>query len=363
MTFTILEAAAEAARQVKAHQAADGCTTCHDGARLAELCPAGQHAAATVLAPGLLEPECAHGSWEVTSEYPARDGDGWVKSRRCADCGDSLDPLTEAAPHWPAAAVPDNPPPAERTPEAAPGPARLAALMRARQHWRDGRLVSEGTISQAEIRDALGWEEPADAPAVPWEPGRQAKVRQLVRVITAGPAAFPEMTDEWLIRTAREILPELLDVVERLAARVEDLEGHGCRCYDPTSHVPGCVKAAVRWRGRTYPAAVWYRDQDGDWWVPVSVDSRGCLVLLCDGDHSNEPVPLDRLEAEYGPMTATAYGAHVRRGDLPEHPSESAAALRAHLRTCPDCQPEHNPDQRCRTGRELTRAATGGSRG
>ncbi|AIV35560.1 hypothetical protein [Streptomyces sp. CCM_MD2014] len=359
MKPTLLDAAEAAGRAAEAHAAA--CGTCSAGDRLAELCPDGQRIvseAAHQAAPNVVDPPCPHTSWEVTSEYPARDGSGWVKSRRCADCGDSLDPVTEPEPHWPAAAAPaevvhacppvgsgftpccgrtpfelprtdritvDEPTtcpagkaPAEETAvPAAPGPARLAALMRSRQHWRDGRVVSEATISQAEIRDALGWTEPTDAPAVQWDRARQAKVRQLVRVITAGRTAFPDLTDEWLVRKSREVLPELLDVVDGLAARVEELEATGCRCYDPTSHAAGCVKAAVRWQGRTYPAAVWYRDGEGEWWAPVSTDTRGCLVLLLDGDHSNEPVPLDRVQHEYG-VSSTSYGAHVQRGDLPD---------------------------------------------
>ncbi|WP_413808174.1 hypothetical protein [Streptomyces sp. OE57] len=327
MRPTLMDAAAAAGRAAEAH-IASGCTICRRGARLAELCPDGQRAvteAAHQITPHLMDPPCAHTSWEVTSERdtPA----GWVKHRRCADCRDRLEPITEPEPHWPQnTAHALQLPAAVRTDSAPPGPARLAALMRSRQHWRDGRLVSEGTLSQAEIRNALGWGEPEQVHGITWEPGRMDRVREAVRVITAGPSAFPDLTDEWVIRTARVLLPELLELVELLHARVADLEAHGCRCYDPTSHAPGCIKAYVRWQGRTYPAAVWYRDGDGDWWAPVSVDSRGCLVLLLNGDTSNEPVPLDRADEEHGPVTATAYGAHVPRGDLPELISETADA-------------------------------------
>lgn len=140
---TLLEAAAAAGRAAEAHVAA-GCTTCRPGARLAELCPDGQRAvteAANTAGPGLVEPECAHGSWEVTSEH--RTPAGWVKARRCADCSEQLEPVTEAEPHWPDAsgAAVQFPGPIHTEP-APSGLARLAALMRSREQWRDGRLVA-----------------------------------------------------------------------------------------------------------------------------------------------------------------------------------------------------------------------------
>lgn len=365
MRFSLLEAATAAGRAAEAH-IASGCTVCRPGARLAELCPDAQRVvteAANLRAPGLLEGPCPHESWEVTSERHTPDG--WVKNRRCAECRDPLDPVTEPEPHWPAAEpAPATAIPAELThaEDMPPGPAHLAALMRSRQQWRDGRLVSEGVLTQREIRAVLGWvEEPA--PAITWRRDRMDQLRADVRVLTAGPKAFPDCTDTYAARTARRILPELLDLVDVLHARVMDLEAHGCRCYDPTAHAPGCVKAAVRFRGRTYPAAVWYRDQAGDWWAPHSVDARGCLVLQLDGDAGQGPVPLDQVEEEYGPVTASAYGAHVPRGDLPDLPGEAAATLRAHLRACPECRPDHTPPHRCSTGRELARAAAGGHRG
>ncbi|MEI5526882.1 hypothetical protein WB388_40500 [Streptomyces brasiliscabiei] len=358
MKPSLLDAAAAAGRASQDHLAS-GCTTCRPGARLAELCPDGQRAvtdAANAVAPGLLDGPCAHTSWEVISERhtPA----GWVKSRRCADCSGLLEQVTEPEPHWP-----KNPGtlhfPAVRTDPAPPGPSRLAALMGSRQHWRDGRLISEGTVTQAEIRDALGWGAPEQVHGITWEPGRMDEVREFVRVITAGPGAFPDLTDEYVIRRARRLLPELLQLVELLHARVMDLEAHGCRCYDPTSHAPGCVKAAVRWQGRTYPAAVWYRDGDGDWWAPVNVDTRGCLVLLLDGDDTNEAVPLDRVHAEHGSVTATAYGARVPRGDLPDAAGTDAAhrAVHAHMAECWNCAPRQQAPRLCPIGQELTRAA------
>lgn len=318
MKPSLLAAAAAAGRASEAHLAS-GCTTCRPGARLAELCTDGQRAvtqAANTLAPGLLDDPCAHTSWEVTSEH--RIAGGWRKARKCADCTEHLAPITEPEPHWPEAARPAVMLPGTTRTEPAPsGLARLAALMNSRRHWQDGRLVSEGTVTQAEIRAALGWGAPEPS-GVTWEPGQLDDVRHVVRTIVAGPSAFPDLTDEYVIRTARRLLPELLQLVDVLHARVEELEGHGCRCYDPTTHVPGCIKAFVRWEGRNLPAAVWYRDGAGEWWVPVSVDSRGCLVLLLDGDTSNAPAALDELEGVYAPVTATAYGAHVPRGDLPE---------------------------------------------
>lgn len=132
------------------------------------------------------------------------------------------------------------------------------------------------------------------------------------------PAPYPDnVTDEYVLRTARRLLPALLALTERLAARVEELEARGCRCYDPTAHAPGCLKAVVHWQGRTYPAAVWYRDGEGYWWAPTGVDARGCLFLQLNADPANEPAPLDAVAEDYPPLTATAYGSHVPRADLP----------------------------------------------
>lgn len=316
MTFTILDAATAAARAAEAH-INTGCTTCRPGARLAELCEDGQHAVLTAVepvAPALLKPE---------------------------------------PPTTPATA------PAMRADQAPTGPARLAALMRSRQHWDGHRLVSEGTLSQTEIRAALGWIEPPDAPAATFEPGRLDQLRDLVHVITAGPSASPDCTDLFMVQQARTVMPELLALVERLAARVEELQARGCSCYAPTSHAPGCIKAATRFKGRPYPAAVWYRDQDGDWWLPVSVDSRGCLVLQLDGDAGQGPAPLDDLEAAYGRLTATVYGAHIERRDLPEGTGADAArsAVRLHVESCWTCRADHGLPKLCTTGQELTLGA------
>jgi len=132
----------------------DGCSTCRPDMRLAEMCPDGQRAAVAGLdtVPAAVtecahqspedmrtvggrilltrcgdcgeglpftavemnaaradvaaldaefpDDQCAHVAWEVTSEYRnARQM--WVKSRKCADCGDVLEPLVEPEPHWP----------------------------------------------------------------------------------------------------------------------------------------------------------------------------------------------------------------------------------------------------------------------
>lgn len=85
---------------------------------------------------GLCSPEadCRHISWEVTSEYPA--GGRWVKSRKCADCGDPLPPLTEDTPHWNA--------PTRRTPAGV----EAAELQEAADHARFSpahvRLAADG---------------------------------------------------------------------------------------------------------------------------------------------------------------------------------------------------------------------------
>ncbi|MGW4731770.1 hypothetical protein ACWEQC_21850 [Streptomyces shenzhenensis] len=75
------------------------CSTCWPGMRFAEMCAEGQRAALASLEPSA-EPECAHITWEVTSEYRTANG-MWVKSRKCADCGDQLPSSHELEPHWP----------------------------------------------------------------------------------------------------------------------------------------------------------------------------------------------------------------------------------------------------------------------
>ncbi|MFD6128663.1 hypothetical protein ACFWC2_14315 [Streptomyces diastaticus] len=90
-----------------------------------------------------------------------------------------------------------------------------------------------------------------------------------------------------------------------------------CRCYAPTHHAPDCASATLTWQGKTYPAAVWYRDGEGAWWWPAGIDARGCLLLLNDGDPTNEPAPVDQLTTEYPPVTPTAYGAYLSLDDLP----------------------------------------------
>src|SRR5690606_1635543 len=93
--------------------------------------------------------------------------------------------------------------------------------------------------------------------------------------------------------------------------------------------------------------------------LPVSVDSRGCLVLQLDGDAGQAPAPLDVLEDEYGRLTATVYGAHIPRRDLPEDTGEDAArsAVRLHVESCWTCRADHGLPELCTTGQELTLAA------
>jgi hypothetical protein len=120
----LLELAQEATAHVRA---CSWCTTngvlsasCADGRRLADalLAPA-KEAPAEDRAPGscicsfaphaLKRPHveecpaaaeaCGHESWDVTSEYPAPDGTGWVKFRTC-HCGALLDSVTEPEPHF-----------------------------------------------------------------------------------------------------------------------------------------------------------------------------------------------------------------------------------------------------------------------
>ncbi|MET8747233.1 hypothetical protein [Streptomyces sp. NPDC004728] len=50
------------------------------------------------------DPECAHVAWEVTSEF-RNSNNLWVKSRRCTDCGQPMQPTYDVEPHWPDKAV------------------------------------------------------------------------------------------------------------------------------------------------------------------------------------------------------------------------------------------------------------------
>ncbi|MGF0163118.1 hypothetical protein ACQRET_03615 [Streptomyces koyangensis] len=123
---------------------------------------------------------------------------------------------------------------------------------------------------------------------------------------------------------------EAIQILQRLAAEALTTQpapvitdatstttGSACRCYAPTHHAPDCASATLTWQGRAYPAAVWYRDGEGEWWWPAGIDARGCLLLLNDGDPTNEPVPVDQLMTEYSPVTPTAYGAYLSLDDLP----------------------------------------------
>ncbi|WP_406321768.1 hypothetical protein [Streptomyces sp. NBC_00519] len=133
-SMPLLQAVTVAYDAAVSHAAA--CGSCWPGMRLAEMCADGQRAAidsqdaipdtsaecghedddelrtaaGLVLRrrcrhcgeplEGVVEPECAHLAWEVTSEYRnARHM--WVKSRKCSDCGDPLEPAVELEPHWP----------------------------------------------------------------------------------------------------------------------------------------------------------------------------------------------------------------------------------------------------------------------
>jgi hypothetical protein len=63
-----------------------------------DLRPAGLDALLGYVAANLPDEPCAHESWDVTGEH--RTDAGWVKSRKCNGCSASLDPVTEAEPHW-----------------------------------------------------------------------------------------------------------------------------------------------------------------------------------------------------------------------------------------------------------------------
>ncbi|MEH0579031.1 hypothetical protein QBA54_32180 [Streptomyces sp. B21-108] len=76
------------------------CRKCWPGMRFAEMCPDGQREVVAFLDNIGPETECTHIAWEVTSEYRNAQG-RWVKSRKCADCGDPMDSSVEPEPHWP----------------------------------------------------------------------------------------------------------------------------------------------------------------------------------------------------------------------------------------------------------------------
>lgn len=101
------------------------CSTCGPNMGFAEMCPEGARAVIAVLdAPATQVPptaeeiadaaaldaeapneaECAHVAWEVTSEF-RNSSNLWVKSRRCTDCGDLMQPTYDVEPHWPDKAV------------------------------------------------------------------------------------------------------------------------------------------------------------------------------------------------------------------------------------------------------------------
>lgn len=123
---------------------------------------------------------------------------------------------------------------------------------------------------------------------------------------------------------------EAIQILQRLAAEALTKQpapvitdatgtttGSECRCYAPIHHAPDCASATLTWEGRTYPAAVWYRDGEGCWWRPAGIDARGCLLLLHDGDTTNAARPVDQVEAEHPPLTPTAYAEHIPLDDLP----------------------------------------------
>lgn len=100
------------------------------------------------------EAACAHESWNVTSEWYDPLSEKWHRSRRCNDCGESLDVIFEDEPHFPenedrgVPSEPEPPQPERRPPYAVaysagghlyevmlPGDATASAV--------DGRLIIE----------------------------------------------------------------------------------------------------------------------------------------------------------------------------------------------------------------------------
>lgn len=100
------------------------CSTCGPNMGFAEMCTEGARTVIAALdAPATQEPftsapadaaaldaeasdgaECAHVAWEVTSEF-RNSANLWVKSRRCTDCGELMQPTYDVEPHWPDKAV------------------------------------------------------------------------------------------------------------------------------------------------------------------------------------------------------------------------------------------------------------------
>lgn len=96
----LLDAVAVVLDATQAHT--ETCTACPDGARFADLCPAGQEtglAAASSLRTAPADTGCAHVAWDVTREY-RNANDEWVQERRCADCPTDLPAVTTDEPHF-----------------------------------------------------------------------------------------------------------------------------------------------------------------------------------------------------------------------------------------------------------------------
>ncbi|RZF02914.1 hypothetical protein [Streptomyces albidoflavus] len=108
-----------------------------------------------------------------------------------------------------------------------------------------------------------------------------------------------------------------VQILQRLAAEALATQPAPVITDAPIHHATDCASARLTWEGRTYPAAVWYRDGEGCWWWPAGTDARGCLLLLHDGDTTNAARPVDQVEAEHPPLTPTAYGEHIPLDDLP----------------------------------------------
>ncbi|MFE9319118.1 hypothetical protein ACFYNV_29150 [Streptomyces albidoflavus] len=171
-----------------------------------------------------------------------------------------------------------------------------------------------------------GWEAQTDTPvsAAPSGPSvaevQAAAYRKAAGLVDALPQDYeldPGRSD--VLRFLHLLAAEALTT--RPAPVITDATGTTtggeCRCFAPTFHAADCASARLTWQGKTYPAAVWYRDGEGAWWRPVGIDARGCLLLLHEDDPTNEPAPLDQLTTEYPPLVPTAYGAYLSLDDLP----------------------------------------------
>ncbi|WP_327066793.1 hypothetical protein [Kitasatospora sp. NBC_01302] len=106
-------------------------------------------------------------------------------------------------------------------------------------------------------------------------------------------------------------VPALLAEVDRLRAerdqaRAELDAARSCDCFAATFHANTCQYAVITWNGTTYNTGHWLIDCEGVPWMPHSLANgmTGELLLLCNGDYSNDPSLISEVLGEWGPLTA-----------------------------------------------------------